>query len=281
MKTVGQIIRERREAMNLTLAAVAEQAGLTKSYLSMIENHKVNNPPSRKALEELEKALRTDPGELIRAADWQNTPAELRQRLEIAEDAARRGRDLAVWLKETRKDGGKSLDKLFTSGELTRRVAAAFKRSDEESAQASAADEAAKLKLGQRVPVINRVQAGYPTDFTDLGYPARVADEYLACPDVGDPNAFATRVVGESMLPEYREGDIVVFSPSAKVTDGSDCFVRLEPDHETTFKRIFFEKSGRRQQIRLQPLNPKFPPTVYDRDHVAGLYRAVWRIQRV
>lgn len=281
MKTVGQIIRERREAMNLTLAAVADAAGLTKSYLSMIENHKVNNPPSRKALDELEKALRTDPGELLRAADWQNTPADLRQRLEIAEDAARRGRDLATWLKDARKEGGKNLDKLFASGELSKRVTAAFKRSDEEAAQASAADEAAKLKLGPRVPVINRVQAGYPTDFTDLGYPARVADEYLACPDVGDPNAFATRVVGESMLPEYREGDIVVFSPSAKVLDGSDCFVRLEPDHETTFKRVFFEKSGRKQQIRLQPLNPKFPPSVYDRDRVAGLYRAVWRIQRV
>jgi SOS-response transcriptional repressor LexA len=283
MKTVGELIRERREGLGLTLAAVADEAGLTKSYLSMIENHKVENPPSKKALEELEKALRTEPGELMRAADWENTPPDLRARLETAEEQARRGRELASWLKDAKKEGGKNLDKLFASGELAKRVNAALRRGDDAAPEPAAreAQEAARLKLGSRVPLINRVAAGYPTDFTDLGYPARVADEYLACPDLGDLNAFATRVVGESMLPEYSEGDIVVFSPAAKVVDGSDCFVRLEPDHQTTFKRIFFEKAGRKQRIRLQPLNPKFPPSVYDRDRVAGLYRAVWRMQKV
>jgi repressor LexA len=129
------------------------------------------------------------------------------------------------------------------------------------------------------VPLINKVAAGYPRDFTDLSYPAKVADEYVACPDIADAQAFAARVCGESMMPDYREGDVVVFSPAAKVTDGSDCFVRLEPDHETTFKRIYFEPE--KQQIRLQPLNPKFPPRSVERVNVAGLYKAVYKIQRL
>lgn len=45
------------------------------------------------------------------------------------------------------------------------------------------------------------------------------------------------------MLPDYREGDVVVFSPARAVASGSDCFVRLEPDHESTFKRVFFEEA--------------------------------------
>jgi transcriptional regulator with XRE-family HTH domain len=45
MWTVGQIVRERREALGLTLAAVAEEVGATKAYISMIENHRVANPP--------------------------------------------------------------------------------------------------------------------------------------------------------------------------------------------------------------------------------------------
>ena len=93
---------------------------------------------------------------------------------------------------------------------------------------------------------------------------------------VDDAQAFAARVVGDSMLPEYAEGDIVVFSPAAEVTDGCDCFVRIEPDHETTFKRVFFDDDG---QVRLQPLNPRFAPQLFDRLHIAGMYRAVKKIQ--
>jgi len=296
MKTVGEIVRERREGLDLTLAAVAEEAGLTKSYLSMIENHKVENPPSRSALEALERALSIGKGELLRAADWQNTPSDLRDRLEKAEGQARRARELARWLKQStsrRGDGAKSIDKLFTSGELARRVNAALRaggstdKDDRGSAaegnqekQARGVD--ARIPIRYRVPLINKVAAGYPKDFTDLDYPAKVADEYVACADVNDPLAFAARVIGESMLPEYREGDIVIFSPAAKVTEGSDCFVRLEPDHESTFKRVFFEKKAKgRTQIRLQPLNPKYPSSTYSRERVAGLYKAVWRMQRL
>jgi repressor LexA len=130
-----------------------------------------------------------------------------------------------------------------------------------------------------RVPLVNKVAAGYPCGFTDLDYPARVADSYLSCPGLNDPDAFAATVIGESMMPDYLEGDIVVFSPSAEVTEGSDCFVRLEPDHETTFKRVFFSEQG--AVVRLQPLNQKFPPVVRTREQLAGLYRAVWRYSKL
>ena len=39
------------------------------------------------------------------------------------------------------------------------------------------------------IPLINRVSAGYPKDFTDLSYPPKVADEYVGCPDVRDTEA--------------------------------------------------------------------------------------------
>jgi transcriptional regulator with XRE-family HTH domain/SOS-response transcriptional repressor LexA len=146
--------------------------------------------------------------------------------------------------------------------------------------------------LPVEVPLINSVAAGYPTEFTDLGYPARVADEYVRVPDVRDPDAFAARVVGDSMEPVYREGDIVVFSPAKALVEaggaaglgargasgggGVDCFVRLEPDHESTFKRVYFERGAAGEElIRLQPLNPKYPPRVVPREQVAGLYAAV------
>mgnify|MGYP002861220444 FL=1 len=131
------------------------------------------------------------------------------------------------------------------------------------------------------------MQAGYPQEFTDLSYPAKVADEYVRCPDIDDADAFAARVVGESMMPEYREGDIVVFSPARVVKGGMDCFVRLEPDGESTFKRVFFESGGPNGEktgeewIRLQPLNPAFSAKVVAREMVGGLYAAVSVIKKL
>ena len=131
------------------------------------------------------------------------------------------------------------------------------------------------------VPVINRVSAGYPKDFSDMGYPPRVADEYVSCPDVSDRDAFAARVHGDSMTPKYRQGDIVIFSPALSPREGSDCFVRFA-DGQTTFKRVFFEsdESGR-PMLRLQPRNEKYRPQTVPSENVAGLYKAIYRYQRV
>ena len=207
--------------------------------------------------------------------------------------------------------------------------------------------------LRQRVPIINKVAAGTPHGFTDLDYPAGVADDYLALPDEENNNdhttdrsmglpagadtvgatafrprmdghevaaaacderagprdsrrphrvpvplesrPFAAQIVGDSMAPEYVAGDVVIFSPEAPVLEGSDCFVRLEPDHEATFKRIHFERPDGTPldplrddpsaepdlRIRLQPLNPAYEPRVVSREEVAGLYAAVSVVRKV
>jgi phage repressor protein C with HTH and peptisase S24 domain len=128
------------------------------------------------------------------------------------------------------------------------------------------------------VPVINKVSAGYPTDFDDLGYPVGFSDDYVRCPDLHDPNAFAVRVVGDSMEPRFIEGDIVIFSPAAEVVNGDDCFVRFAQPHETAFKRVFFETDD---TVRLQPRNERYAPMVIDGKRINGLYRAVIKYERL
>jgi SOS-response transcriptional repressor LexA len=125
--------------------------------------------------------------------------------------------------------------------------------------------------------VINKVQAGYPHHFTDLDYPPSVADEYVRVPDVHDPQAFAARVVGDSMEPRYHEGDLVVFAPNMPVRNGDECFVRFSVDDSTTFKRYL----QRGDRIRLEPLNTKYQPEEYDREEINGLWPAVMRIERI
>jgi repressor LexA len=283
MQTVGELVRALRLERGLTLATLAEAIGSTKGYLSMIENHRVAKPPSSEVLRSLEEVLGVTDGRLHLAGDWERAPEVVRDQVQRLAGDVERGRDLARFINESaaaRSGGGKNLDELYRSGELRRRIERTL--GSEESGKYAVGNLPA-VTQGEvalyRVPLVNKVAAGYPGGFTDLDYPARVADDYLSCPGLNDPDAFAATVIGQSMMPDYREGDIVVFSPSADVSDGSDCFVRLEPDHETTFKRVFFDEGG--TLVRLQPLNPKFPPAVYGRERVAGLYKAVWRYSKL
>jgi len=140
--------------------------------------------------------------------------------------------------------------------------------------RADASPDAPALR---HIPLINKVAAGYPADFTDLDYPVGVADRYVMVPDVTDPQAFAITVCGDSMMPRFREGDILVISPAAPVAGGDFCFVRLDVQGQTstTFKQIYFEDSS----VRLVSLNASYPPQVYRREEVSGVFRAIRRVE--
>lgn len=257
--SLGQIIRQKREELSLTLDEVSHRVGFSKPYLSTIETGKVKNPPGDELLAKLEKILGFEPGLLLHIAHLERMPTDIRQEYESAEAEKQKWRQFVKNLIHKKADAGRLSDLLAESN------------LDIEQAEGA-------LAAGRLVPVINKVAAGYPTDFDDLHYPAGVADDYVRCPDLHDPNAFAVRVVGDSMEPKFRQGDIVIFSPVAEVHNGDDCFVRFAMPHETTFKRVFFEADDK---VRLQPRNDKYSPTIVDGKRINGLYRAVIKYERL
>jgi repressor LexA len=252
----GQVLRNRRKELNLTLDEVCKKAGCSKPYLSTIETGRVKSIMSDELLSRMEQVLDFKRGELLRLVHEECMPADIRREYEAAEARSERWRQLVKKLLADRKDAKKVLSKSRLSLEKP----------------------SATVKAGQLIPVINKVAAGYPRDFQDLDYPAGVADDYVRCPDVHDPNAFAVRVVGDSMETKFREGDVVVLSPAADVRSGDDCFIRFKDPHETTFKRVFFEKGG---SIRLQPRNDKYKPMSVDGKRVDGIYKAILRIEEL
>jgi repressor LexA len=256
---LGEIIRERRESMKLTLDEVGRRVGFSKPYLSTVETGRVNNPPSDELLRGLERVLGFEPGLLLHIAHVERLPSDIRQEYESREAENRRLRKLV------RDLAAQSADKDKASELIGRE-------------QVNVAETEPSLSAGRAIPIINKVAAGYPSDFDDLDYPVGIADDYVRCPDMHDPNAFAVRVVGDSMEPKYKEGDIVVFSPAADVANGDDCFVRFSEPHETTFKRAFFEENDR---VRLQPRNEKYAPLTVEGKRVSGLYRAVIKYERL
>ena len=286
---LGRVIHERRRLLGLTLQELAERTRCTKGYLSSIENDRRGRSPSPELLARLERALQLPTDSLVLAGGWKVTPTKIREHVQAVEQQAEAANRIASLLK---RDG---IDAAYRSGALQQLV-------DRLGAGGAAGGESVTAvhgngaglrgfasaglslvgNLGLRVPVVNKVAAGYPTEFTDLGYPARVADEYISVPDVQDADAFAARVSGDSMEPEYKAGDIVVFSPAAPTPERSDCFVRFEQSGETTFKRVYFESGPRQEEmIRLQPLNSSYAPRTVAREAIAGMYAAVYVVRPV
>jgi repressor LexA len=273
---LAAVLRRAREEAGKSLGRLAEEVGCAKSYLSSIENG--HRPaPGDDILARLESALGASKGQFVSLAQWERSfaagGARVREEVERMREAGLRGKRLASLLRGAGDRGG-VLDEAYRSGELKRLVDAL--------SPGEPVRDVEPVAFGRRVPLINRVAAGLPSEYTDLSYPVGVADAYVPGGDIDDPDAFAARVVGDSMAPLYKEGDVVVFSPACPVVSGSDCFARLEPDHESTFKRVVLEQDSEgREVVRLLPLNSAYPERVLNREKIAGLYAAVAVVRKV
>ena len=222
--SLGQIIRKKRERLNLTLDEVSGKVGFSKPYLSTIETGKVKNPPSDGCLSKIKAVMQFEKELLLHIAHLQSMPSDIRSEYETADAENRRFRQIIKKIVNNNTDTD-GIDEILSQQEL-------------DNIQHPEPD--GSISAGQLIPVINSVSAGYPIDFDDLGYPVGFADDYVRCLDLHDPNAFGVRVVGDSMEPKFQEGEIVIFSPAIEVNSGDDCFVRFAMPHESTFKRVFF-----------------------------------------
>jgi len=92
---VGLFIERRRRQLGLSLQQVADFAGCVRSYLWQIERGKRAKPPSEGLLIKLESSLKLEPGSLVRAARWESTPLEIRERLRTLEREVRLPRSAA------------------------------------------------------------------------------------------------------------------------------------------------------------------------------------------
>ena len=269
-EALGPKLRRQRRRLGLTLDDLAVRVSISKPYLSLIETGRVPNPPSDEKLSRLEKTLGFVTGELVSQAHLQRTPKDVRAMLgKLMRGTEKKNPESSPAQSSALSPQSSvlNLDTAYLSGMLQQLVEHSAGNVEEVATNA--------------IPVINKVSAGYPKDFTDLSYPPRMADDYIGCPDLQDKDAFAARVHGDSMAPKYREGDIVIFSPSAGPRNGDDCFVRFDDGH-TTFKRVFFEVDEKGvSELRLQPRNEKYRPLTVAAEKVTGVWKAVFKYQRV
>jgi phage repressor protein C with HTH and peptisase S24 domain len=127
-------------------------------------------------------------------------------------------------------------------------------------------------RIVQRVPVIGYAQAGKQGFFDDAGYPIGGGWDELTFPNVGDPNAYALEISGDSMAPVYRDGDVVVVSPNAQVRRGDRVVVKTA-EGEVMAKQLVRQSAKR---IELASINQGHGGREFNVDAVAWVHRIVW-----
>jgi phage repressor protein C with HTH and peptisase S24 domain len=132
-----------------------------------------------------------------------------------------------------------------------------------------------KAVQAKRIPLIGFAQAGSDGFFDDGGYPVGGGWDEIAMPDVGDPNAYALEISGESMEPVFRDGDMVIVSPAAPIRRGDRVVVKTK-EGEVMAKQLV-RHSARR--VELASLNPAHPNYSFDLADLVFIHRIVWAAQ--
>ena len=103
-----------------------------------------------------------------------------------------------------------------------------------------------------KIPVLGKVPAGTPIEAIQdvIGYeniPATMLNS--------GENYFALKIDGNSMSPDYKNGDIIIVKQQEDCNSGDDCVVMVNGD-DATFKRVIKQNNA----IILKPLNNEYEP---------------------
>ena len=256
--SLGNIIRKKRESLKLTLDYVSKEIGFYKPYLSTIETDRTKNPPCDELLVKLEKVLGFESGLLVHIAHMQRMPADIRQKFTSAESDNLKLKQFIKNLMHSKSDQDK-INALINKTSFN-------------------IDESRNFSKYDLVPLITNLNTKAAIETKDPSQFNLIADDFLHLPGIFDPLAFAIQVGRDFMLEKFGLGDIVVFSPSQKFTQGSDCFVVFKENRKPVFRRVF---SDSQEFYRLQPRNEKHPPETVEKEQVKSIYKAVIKIENV
>ena len=117
---------------------------------------------------------------------------------------------------------------------------------------------------GLRIPVLGSVPAGIPLEAVEdvLDW-----EEIPASMCSGGKEYFALEVHGDSMWPDYLEGDVVIVRKSPTCESGDVCVVYVN-GYDATLKQVRLGEDG---SLSIIPKNQSYPPRTFSREEVLSL----------
>lgn len=120
------------------------------------------------------------------------------------------------------------------------------------------------------IPLVSWAQAGTLACFWDEAYQY----EGIVAFDVTDRKAIAVTIRGDSMRPQYDEGDVVILTPSSEARNGDLVIARLKEEAGDDVMFKIFQSTGGGQRVVLSSYNPAYPPLEFSRDDFRWIYPA-------
>ncbi|MBD0413263.1 S24 family peptidase [Oryzicola mucosus] len=125
------------------------------------------------------------------------------------------------------------------------------------------------------VPLLGFAQAGAGGFFDDAGFPVGQGWDLIELPGQATENSYALQVQGDSMLPLYRNGDVLVVEPAAPIRKGDRVVVKTL-DGEVMAKVLERQNAA---GVDLVSLNPEHPDRHIPIARMEWIARIVWASQ--
>ena len=125
------------------------------------------------------------------------------------------------------------------------------------------------------VPLIGFAEAGVGGFFDDGGFPAGQGWDEISLPASAGETNYALKVSGDSMLPLYRNGDIIIVDPAAQIKIGDRVVVKTR-EGEVMAKLL---ENHTTKKISLKSLNPEHEDRSFDSNELEWIARIIWASQ--
>ncbi|HDX8597810.1 TPA: helix-turn-helix domain-containing protein [Aeromonas dhakensis] len=129
--------------------------------------------------------------------------------------------------------------------------------------------EPAVIYQGKRIPILSYVQAGNWREMCEQATAFDGNVEYVSAGGEIGPYGFGLWLRGDSMVPLFKEGDLIIVDPDESPQPG-DYVVAKNGSDEATFKKYRprgIDESGQ-EVFELVPLNDDYPTMHSDRQHI-------------
>lgn len=283
---ISERMKGLRKRLDWSQDDLAKALEVSRNYVSMIEGGREPGKNFARAFDELE--ARTHASEQTPTRPQPRTPRE-----KLAFALTKRGLSISQLAKLIHYDAGILRNVIEGSGRISEKMAEAIVREFPELTKEDLLDGSEHVRIlsedgmhdtygakpsivlppgvkGKMVPLLSMAQAGgWDAGHTDDGW----SGECVFALNVDDRRAFAIKVVGNSMEPEIREGDIVICSPDRRPENGECAVVRTRS--EQAFVKFWRTKG---HDAVLESANPDFKPLIFPLAEIAGAFLVVQRI---
>lgn len=288
----ANIIKNIKETYN-TQEEFAKISGIGRTYLSQYMNMKLDEPPKPKILEKLANASNgiSSYAELMQICGYININEKNNISVYARNDTKSRQIDFLVDLSNRRNLSPIENNAFAEIATVLMECVKGNKTFDLHSIIASDNYLYAKLQDNEKQNVLEYLQTLIAEiDFVDsqynkkdsalvfvygtipAGIPMECIEDIIDTEEIdgdmlrGGKQYFGLKVKGNSMEPEYLDGDTLILIKQEDCESGDDCVVMVN-GFDGTFKRVFKNENG----IVLQPLNSAYAPMVYSNEDIEKL----------